>query len=269
MPVASRITPESAGESMQLPQRTAILADIALCVGFFTRVPVPAGSGSLAGALWAAPVAGVLIGLASGVVLIVVTWLGLPAAAAALIAIASAMLLTGALHEDGAADVADGFGGGDTRSDKLDVMRDSRIGSYGTLALILSVLARWAALSAILAAAGPGTALLALVSAHGASRAMLPAFLSRVPPARATGLSAGIGTMATETALVALAIGIVALVVSGIGFAIVASLVLLLLFLAMEHLSLRQIGGQTGDVLGALQQAAEIAVLLCLSAFVT
>src|SRR5690606_6276515 len=106
--------------------------------------------------------------------------LGLPPAAAAVIGLAAGILLTGALHEDGAADVADGFGGGKTRDDKLAIMRDSRIGSYGTLALMLSVLARWIALTAIASAAEGGTILWASIAAHAASRAVLPAFLARV-----------------------------------------------------------------------------------------
>ena len=85
---------------------------------------------------WAAPVAGAAVGLAGALVLALAAKLGLPALMSAGFATAALVLATGGLHEDGIADVADGFGGGATRADKLEIMRDSRIGAYGALALI-------------------------------------------------------------------------------------------------------------------------------------
>lgn len=243
------------------------IADLVLCVAFFTRVPMPhAGAGrNFADALWAAPVVGALVGLIAGTVALTGLWVGLPAGAAAVLAVAAGIAITGGLHEDGAADVADGFGGGKSRADKLAIMRDSRIGSYGTLALILSLLARWSAIGALAAAGGAGV-VLALVAAHAASRAVLPAFAAQVQPARADGLSAGIGAIEPRTVWLALAIGFAALLLLGIGFALVMSALLAAIALGLAALCRRQIGGQTGDVLGALQQAAEIAVLLAAAA---
>lgn len=250
---------------MRLQHSSDAVSDIVLCVTFFTRLPIQAAvtQRSFAQALWAAPVAGALVGLVSGGVLLIALAAGLPSGAAALLGLVASVVLTGALHEDGAADMADGFAGR-TVGDRLEIMRDSHIGSYGTLALILLVLARWSALAA-LAAAGAGTILLALLAAHAASRAVLPAFAARVPPASATGLSAGIGPIEANRAALALGLGLVTLLVLGFGFAVIATLLLAGIFLAMERLCRRQIGGQNGDVLGALQQICEATLLLTMA----
>src|SRR5690606_26418945 len=116
------------------------------------------------------------------------------------------------------------------------IMRDSRIGSYGTLALILSALARWSAL-----AAAPGGAVLwAAIAAHAASRAVLPAFAAHVPPARDSGLSAGLGAIGTGAITAALGLGFVALLPLGLGFAVVVAVLLAGIFLLMGWLCRRQ-----------------------------
>ncbi|MFC6491284.1 adenosylcobinamide-GDP ribazoletransferase, partial [Nitratireductor sp. GCM10026969] len=188
-----------------------------------------------------------------------------PVPVAAAIALGASMLLTGALHEDGLADLADGFGGGKSRDEKLAIMRDSRIGTYGVLALGITLLVRWTALSA-LAAHGGGTAVLGLVAAHAASRALMPLFMQRVPPAREDGLSAGTGRIEGQTAFAALLIGLVLLILMGPGVAVLAAVLLALWFWILERLCRHQIGGQTGDVLGTLQQGGEAAVLVTASA---
>lgn len=245
------------------------LADILHCVGFYTRLPLPALPDTgrpFAARQWAAPLAGLVPGAAGAGLLWLALALHLPPEAAAVIALAATALATGALHEDGLADVADGFGGGRDRERKLAIMKDSRIGTYGVLALVLGCLARWSALAA-LAAAGSAAAAIGLVTAHVASRALLPAFMRAVPTARATGLSAGIGRVGGGTAAAALLIGALALAPSGPAFALAAGILLALWFLALKQLCERQIGGQTGDVLGALQQGAEIVLLLSACAF--
>ena len=245
------------------------LADIVLCLGFFTRLPMPhVPHRSFTHAIWAAPVAGLAVGLIAGVAGGLALWFSLPSAAAAVIALAAGILLTGALHEDGAADVADGFGGGRTRGEKLAIMRDSRIGSYGTLALILSALARWSALAAT-ATQGGWALLVALFAAHAASRAVLPAFAALVAPARTDGLSAGLGIIHANIALGALGLGFFALLPLGLGFAVLSALLLAGVFFGMSALARHQLGGQTGDVLGALQQSSEIALLFVAAAILT
>lgn len=241
------------------------LRDVAACLGFYTRLPLPAfemPAHGFAAAQWAAPLAGLVVGAICSAVLIGAAMLGLPATIAATLALAAGTLVTGGLHEDGLADVADGFGGGSTREKKLAIMKDSRIGSYGVAALILSFLMRWTALSSLGLVAVP-----ALLMAHTASRALMPALMRLSPPARENGLSAGAGRPETATVLVALAIGGVLLFISGPGFVLVTAPLLFLALFFIKRLAEKQIGGQTGDVLGALQQLAETIVLIAAVAY--
>jgi adenosylcobinamide-GDP ribazoletransferase len=249
------------------PRRIA--DDIALCLVFFTRLPLPRldfGSRTLAQAIWAAPLVGVAVAVAAGIVHAVASAAGLSPGVAAALALATAMLVTGCLHEDGLSDVADGFGGGRTREQKLEIMRDSRIGAYGAAALAMSALIRW---SALVQLGNPFWVFCGLIAAHAASRALLPAFMHLVPPARPDGLAAGAGTVAADTAVVGLAIGAVALLALGISGLVAAAILLALVFFGFRRLCVSQIGGQTGDTLGALQQAGEITVLLVAAAILT
>lgn len=242
-----------------------ILDDIALCLVFFTRLPLPVfdfRGRSLAAAIWAAPVAGLVVGLIGAIVFATAERFGLAMGPAATLALVSTVLTTGCLHEDGLSDVADGFGGGKSRGRKLEIMRDSRIGAYGAMALALSLLIRWSALSEFVE---PTQALFALVAAHAASRGVLGAFMHLLPPARSDGLSADAGTVSIETAIAGAVLGAIPLLLLGLGGAIVALILLGLLFAAFRTLCLNQIDGQTGDTIGALQQLSEIAVLLVAS----
>jgi len=242
------------------------LRDIALCLVFFTRLPLPAldvRDRKLADAIWAAPLAGLAVAALGALAYAVATWLGLAAGPAAALALASMVFATGALHEDGLSDVADGFGGGRDRDRKLEIMRDSRIGAYGAAALALSLLIRWNALAEI---HGGWSMLAALVAAHGASRGLLGAFMHLLPPARSDGLSAGAGGVSRQVAIAGTALGAVALLPLGFSGFVSAAILLGLVFVAFAALCRRQIGGQTGDTVGALQQLAEIAVLLTASA---
>ncbi|RVD72847.1 MAG: adenosylcobinamide-GDP ribazoletransferase [Mesorhizobium sp.] len=251
-------------QNMTLSPRQ-ILEDIALCLVFFTRLPLPVfdfRGRSLAAAIWAAPVAGLAVGLIGAVVYATAERFGLAMGPAAALALAATLLTTGCLHEDGLSDVADGFGGGGSSGRKLEIMRDSRIGAYGASALALSLLIRWSAISAF---ADPTQALLALIAAHAASRGLLGAFMHLLPPARSDGLSAGAGGVSAEAAIAAAVLGAIPLLLLGPGGAIVAIVLLGLLFAAFRALCLSQIDGQTGDTIGALQQLGEIAVLLVAS----
>jgi adenosylcobinamide-GDP ribazoletransferase len=108
----------------------------------------------------------------------------------------------------------------------------------------------------------PWRMLLVLAAAHMASRALLPALAAWLPPARSDGLSSGLGGVGRDVALVALALGFAALLPLGANFTIAAIAVLAAVFVWFGGLCRRQIGGQTGDTLGALQQAAETALLI-------
>src|SRR5262245_33669434 len=148
------------------------LIELKLGFIFLTRLPLihnePVAKGELAQALWTAPVVGVVVALAGAVVYAVATALHVPPLAAAALTVAATVLLTGGLHEDGLADVADGFGGGNTRERKLEIMRDSRIGTYGVCALILSFILR---IGALVNLGDPAHVALALLAAHAGGRA--------------------------------------------------------------------------------------------------
>jgi adenosylcobinamide-GDP ribazoletransferase len=246
-----------------------VIADLRIATSFVTILPVasskPAGDGAIARAAWALPVAGLAVGLSGALVYAIASRFGLAPNLAALLALAATALMTGALHEDGLADTADGLGGGRTRERKLEIMRDSRIGTYGVCALILSFGLRWSALAAI---ANPWAVALALCAAHTAARAGLPAFMSQVPPARPDGLSASAGSPPGRSIAIAFAVGILALVLAlGPGKALVSLILLSLAGLILARLAIRQIGGQTGDILGAFEQSGEILILLVAAAF--
>lgn len=236
------------------------IGDALLCVGFFTRIPAGGVSDRrLADAIWAAPLVGILVGAAGALAFCLAVWINLPPTVAAALALAATMLITGCLHEDGLADVADGFGGGATRERKLEIMKDSRIGTYGVLALAIGLLLRW---SALVALSDKVSVLALLVAAHMASRGVIPALMSALPAARATGLAAGAGPVSVGTSVLAAFLGFAGLLLLGPLAAVIASAAIAVCFLALKRLSERQIGGQTGDVLGMLQQLSEIAVML-------
>ncbi|ODS01110.1 hypothetical protein AUC68_12080 [Methyloceanibacter methanicus] len=244
-----------------------ISTDLRAGLAFCTRLPVTAADGTrLADAAWTLPVAGALIGLIGGVCLYVGMAVGLPPFAAATLAVAATALATGCLHEDGLADTADGFGGGRDRARVLEIMRDSRIGTYGVIALIVSFLLRIGALSS-LAAGGAGLPVLALIAAHTGARSVLPLFMRAVPRARADGLSANAGQPSPGMAAIAIAIAVVvAIVCLGLGPTLVSALLAAAALALLARMSIHKIGGQTGDVLGAAEQTGEISILLTAAA---
>ena len=241
--------------------------DIATCLTFYTRLPFsPNGRvrRSFAQAQWAAPLAGLVVGFSGGVAYVIAELIGLPDFIAAIFGLGVTVLITGCLHEDGLADVADGFGGGSGKERKLEIMKDSRIGTYGVAALALTLLLRWSAIAAL---TSPGAAMAAFVAAHMASRALIPSFMRLVPPARDNGLSAGAGAIPLDAAQGALGIGVVSLFLIGLPGVLIAAAFLAIWFFLLRRLCEQQIGGQTGDVLGCLQQGAEIVVLLAACSF--
>ena len=248
------------------PLRTR-LAEVQLAVMLLTRLPAGrmAEAPAIGAAVWAFPLVGALVGGIAAAVLATAMALGIAPPLAAGLALAASILTTGGLHEDGLADCADGFGGGRDRARKLEIMRDSRIGSYGGLALILSLGLRWQAL-AILAVHNPKLAVCALIALAISSRAGLAFALLWMPTAR----SDGMGKSAAGTTLARALTGVVVTVLSvallvGPQAAALVLLAQVALQLIFARLALRQIGGQSGDVLGAMQQLAEVAGWLVLA----
>lgn len=228
-----------------------------------TPNPAPA-QGALAAASGWFPLLGAGIGAVSALALLLSSQLGLHPLACGLLAVACAAALTGALHEDGLADFVDGLGGGHTPGERLDIMRDSRIGTFGTLAVVLSVCLRATLISQF---ASLATASAALIAAAAVSRAAMPPVMRWLPPARAEGLAfaAGQPPPAQVTAALALAVTI-CLAALDLGSAVAALTVAACATAAVAFLARNALGGQTGDVLGSVQQAAEIVVLAAIAA---
>ncbi len=236
---------------------------------FLTRLPFPASKdgakkGALAGSSRAFPVIGAVVGAIAGLSLMVAAGLDLHPLACAFFALAVSALVTGALHEDGLADVADGFGGGETKAKKLKIMKDSRIGAFGVLAVVFSVAIRASILGGL---PGPGMAALALIAAAALSRGLLPAVMAVTDPARKSGLAFQAGTPDQESWVTALVLGgLLGFLFLGPGGGLMALAMAIIAVAALAWLAERQVGGFTGDVLGAQQQAAEIAVLAAAAA---
>jgi adenosylcobinamide-GDP ribazoletransferase len=252
-----------------------IAADIRACLRFYSRLPIRLGDDGhampdFARVSWASPLAGAAIGAIGAGSVMVGTVAHLPTLVIAVGAVCTLAATTGALHEDGLADVADGFGGGATREQKLTIMRDSRLGAYGALTLGLSTLLRVFAIASSLDRS-VWLAALAIVAASALSRAVGLIPLAALLPARGDGAGASAPTPSPSALRSALYIGGAVALLPWLGGAslaqtAVAGIAALGAALGVSTLAQRQIGGYTGDVLGAAQQAAEIAMLVTLSA---
>lgn len=239
-------------------------AELRLALGLLTRLPVGAITPCppMGAAVWAYPLAGIAPGLAAGLALWAAGAAGLPPGAAALLALAAGALVTGGLHEDGLADLTDGLSGGGTRERRLDIMRDSRIGSHGALALILATGLRAAALAAL----HGGAVLTVPLAAAMVSRAGLGPVMRALPPARPGGLgdSAARGSSPARAGAGAAIAAAGCLALLGMGPAIAAMIAGTIATAGIALLARARLGGYSGDVLGAAQVAAETAVLLVL-----
>ncbi|MCZ4350988.1 adenosylcobinamide-GDP ribazoletransferase [Roseovarius aestuarii] len=243
------------------------IADMPTALGLLSRLPIARlpiarQSGTRgAQAAWAYPLAGLVLAGIAGLAGIVAQWFGLPASLTALIMLALLVILTGAMHEDGLADSVDGMWGGWEPARRLEIMKDSHIGTYGVIALILSLGARWAALYGLLDA-GTTVAVAAMIVAAMASRSAMPVVMWALPHARTQGLSHHVGRVAGRTALTGAAIaGCGALLLVG-QTAIPALIVAGAVVFGITRLTKAKIGGQTGDILGATQQIVEISLLI-------
>ena len=247
----------------------ALRADTMRSLGLLTRLRVAPRwfegfGGRYDRASRAFPLVGVAIGVIVATVALATRAIGLPAPLAALLAVATGIAVTGALHEDGLADTADGLGGR-TRERRLAIMRDSAIGTYGVLALVVVVALKVAALEALLVR--PLAAVLALVAAHAASRAALVWLWHATPPARSDGAAVGAGqpwwrSVRTAAAIAALA-ALPALLALGPWATLSAFAALVAVTLGLRRHA-RSLGGHTGDLLGTCVLLGETAVLVAL-----
>lgn len=229
-------------------------------VQFLTRVPLRLGAPvDHARVVPWFGVVGVLIGAAVGGVAAGLTEL-VPVAVAATCAVVVGLMITGAFHEDGLADIADAFGGGWTFERRLEILKDSRHGTYGVAALSSSILVRVVCAASI---AAPSALFVAFVAAHGIGRVSAVAAMKAAPPATESGLGAdSASSLRAAPTIIGLttAVGAVALV-SGwwllpfVGVATIGTA-------AVVALAIRKIGGLAGDVLGAVEQVVECLVLV-------
>jgi adenosylcobinamide-GDP ribazoletransferase len=263
------------GEAATVSGWQAVTVDLAHCVRFYSRLPVPAlpweqnahALPSFPRLVRVIPLAGLLIGLVPAAVLGCALLLDLGPWLAAILSVGAMVLATGALHEDGLADVADSFGGS-TREKRLEIMRDSRIGSFGASALFLALALRIGALATLASRIDGGavTAVVLLVASLSRTAGLMPlVFLS---PARRDGMSQAVGQPARETFWLAAGIaGGIAVVLGALAglppIGVALTLVLSgLSGVALTGFASRHLGGQTGDIAGAAQQVAEIAALI-------
>jgi adenosylcobinamide-GDP ribazoletransferase len=254
------------------------IADLVACLRFYSRLPMPAlaiesnpyAMPDFARLIPMLPAAGALIGLCGATVLAVADSVKLPPLVSASLCIVCLLHATGCLHEDGLADTADGFGGGPSVSRKLEIMRDSRLGTYGATALCLSLILRIVLIATVLERLGVLSAAMSVVAAAAVSRTAGLFPLALLAPARLDG--AGFSAQRPSLRRVSAAAGLSCLLAVAVcHFGAIAGLRAFLACLAafagglyITVLSWRHIGGQTGDVAGAAQQLAEVAFLIVL-----
>lgn len=234
-------------------------------VMFFTRIPVHIDhyqETDLNHASCYFPLVGIIVGLVGALTF----WLSntvLPLEISVLLSMVATILLTGAFHEDGLADAADGLGGGHEREQVLTIMVDSRIGSYGAIALVMALVIKYQSLSYISAAILP----MVIVAGHGLSRYMAILVMFTQGYVKSTGKSKPIATQLSVSSLIFASV-----------FGLLVPLILLLPFFGYKYLAVllsvflvwlwfslklkKRIGGYTGDCLGAMQQITEITFYL-------
>ena len=246
------------------PNRIPRPQDLLAAMSLLTRLPV--GSGRLievtGSSSWAWPLVGAAVGALGGSIAHMLSSAGTGTTIAAIAAIAGMIAATGALHEDGLADAADGLFGGRNTEDRLRIMRDSRIGSFGATALCVFLIGRHSGLNELLQA---GRVFGPLIAAGAISRAVMLLAFRFTPSARPDGLAAGIGTPCNLSTAFGCCLAAI------IGFAAVgwhvlpAATISVAAGIAVARHARRRIGGVTGDTLGATQQVADLSCLICLA----
>ncbi len=236
-------------------------------LGFLTRIPVPADPRPFdarrlsRAALWF-PAVGVLVGAVLGGVRALAELAGVPAGPATVLGLLAAVLVTGAFHEDGLADAADGLGAHVGRERKLEILKDSRVGTYGALAVAFPLLLAYASLAPLTVEECLGAA----IAGHTLGRwSTLPHSLLFAPArtgSSATLVRASPAVTAGATAFAA-AVAVVAL---GLGPGLAALAVAVALTLVLAALFARALGGATGDTFGAVNKLVEVAVYVTAAA---
>ena len=244
-----------------------LIEDLRAGFAFLTRLPMPHPDGArglnFARAHRVFPVVGAFIGGAVGLCYLILLAINIPINAAAALSIGFGALLTGGLHEDGLADLADGFGGGRDKAAKLEIMRDSRLGTFGALVLLVAFIVKLSALAEL----PRDTVIPGLIAAHTLGRLPMTFLIMILPNTRSGGLAASAGRPSVATAAAAaLLTFLIAYFSLPWTLALGAALAAAFCAAGVGALARWQIGGHTGDVLGAAEQVAEISVLVFLAA---
>jgi len=243
--------------------------DFLVAVMFLTRLPVVTqpqlSPEHIQRSVRCFPLVGLVVGGVGAIALTLAHAAGLSLGSAAAVGVVTMIGISGGLHHDGLADVADGFGGGQTREQKLEIMRDSRIGSYGVLALVGAFALQMSALSDM---ESVGAASVAMIGASVFSRFAMVVLLYIMPSVRAQGLGASLsGVTAKMLRQSGIWTGVILLVLLPLG-PIVSMMIFaggaLAVFMGIAYL---QVKGQTGDICGASQQVTECIALLTLASF--
>ena len=241
--------------------------DLPAALGLLTRLPIAVDGTSAiargAASAWAYPLVGVVLGVIVAAATTVMVWAGLPAGIVAGLVLAAYVIITGAMHEDGLADSADGLWGGWDKARRLEIMKDSHIGVYGVCAIGLSLLIRWLALNVIVSM---GAYWVAFIAAGAVSRAAMVVLMANLPNARDGGLSQSVGRPPPMAVWLA--------VIIATGFVLLCGYVWVILPAAIATLccgliAKAKIGGQTGDILGATQQVTEMVTLITIVVLIT
>lgn len=248
-------------------------------VQFFTRIPVPAWVGHSAQQLDQSARYFALVGMGVGASAGITLWLSamvLPFSLAVTLSMLVSILITGAFHEDGLSDYVDGMGGGYTREKILAIMKDSRVGAYGVIAIVLALLIKFEAILALMGAFSSLIVAVTLIAAHAISRLMAVSimltqqYVRDDDNARAKPVAQGMNSISFVIAAVTGAVATGLLWMAGVGVVSLVSAVTcaLLLRLYMGRQMNKKLGGYTGDCLGAVQQVTEIGFYLGMAASV-
>lgn len=243
-----------------------MLKDLRVAGSFLTRVPLHLeGTVDVQRATPWFPVVGLVIG-AMGAAVFVAALEILPPGPAAALALVTTAAITGAFHHDGLADIADAFGGGWDRDQRLAILKDSRHGTYGVVSLVLDILVQWSALATLSARWGAA----ALVAAHVLGRTAILGVLLAGRPASRTGMGTDYAAgLPRRAALAGLIAGLAITTVLLGPWVLVAAGIVTAGAAVVHELARRKIGGFSGDVLGAVEQVGEALVLLVVAALAT
>lgn len=243
--------------------------DIAAAFMLLTRIPInwnkisPDQPPDLNRCLWVYPVVGLVVGSIGAGIYFAAIKLSIPQYPAIILCLIAMILTTGAFHEDGLADVMDGFGGGGSKDKKLEIMRDSRIGTYGGLALLLSIILKFTSLINF----SDFQLMITVIIGAVVSRLMILLTLLMLQPARKDSLSTIAGIPSHGSIITA---GIITIITTLFFLDFIVTVIVILVALLITALfartSYKQVGGYSGDVLGAVQQISEVSIFITLAA---